>query len=155
MRFIECATLKLKELGGHRIPPYAILSHTWEEQETLFGDDLERINQDTSSNGRTCKIIKTCEVALWDGFHYLWVDTYCIDKGSSAELTEATNSMYKWYQSSGRCYDIAYCLLGIFEINMPLTYGEGAKAFRQLQEEIIQETNDLTLFAWEAEHSTV
>ena len=28
----------------------------------------------------------------------------CIDKGSSAELTEAINSMYRWYQRSQRCY---------------------------------------------------
>ncbi|KAI1455884.1 hypothetical protein F4805DRAFT_257528 [Annulohypoxylon moriforme] len=44
--------------------------------------------------------------------------------------------------------DTAYCLLGIFEINMPLLYGEGNKAFLRLQEEICKQNNDLTLFAW-------
>ncbi|KAG4428232.1 hypothetical protein IFR05_016285 [Cadophora sp. M221] len=47
-----------------------------------------------------------------------------------------------------RLEDEAYCLLGIFNVNMPLLYGEGEKAFIRLQEEIIKETNDLTLFAW-------
>ncbi|KAF4818161.1 Vegetative incompatibility protein HET-E-1 [Colletotrichum tropicale] len=47
-----------------------------------------------------------------------------------------------------RTEDRAYSLLGIFDINMPLIYGEGHKAFRRLQEEITRETNDLSLFAW-------
>jgi hypothetical protein len=44
--------------------------------------------------------------------------------------------------------DIAYCLLGLFEVNMPLIYGEGARAFIRLQEEIIKETDGQSLFAW-------
>ncbi|KLU89729.1 hypothetical protein MAPG_08698 [Magnaporthiopsis poae ATCC 64411] len=47
-----------------------------------------------------------------------------------------------------RLEDTAYCLLGIFGVNMPLIYGEGAKAFIRLQEVIAQSTNDLSLFAW-------
>ncbi|AEO64635.1 uncharacterized protein THITE_2142492 [Thermothielavioides terrestris NRRL 8126] len=47
-----------------------------------------------------------------------------------------------------RLEDTAYCLLGIFDVNMPLIYGEGSKAFRRLQEEIIRQSNDLTIFAW-------
>jgi hypothetical protein len=43
--------------------------------------------------------------------------------------------------------DIAYCLLGIFGVNMPMLYGEGAQAFVRLQEEIIKDNNDLTIFA--------
>ncbi|KAF4820430.1 Vegetative incompatibility protein HET-E-1 [Colletotrichum siamense] len=49
-----------------------------------------------------------------------------------------------------RVEDRAYSLLGIFDINMPMIYGEGHKAFRRLQEEIARETNDLSLFAWRA-----
>jgi hypothetical protein len=49
-----------------------------------------------------------------------------------------------------RVEDIGYCLLGIFDVNMPLIYGEGLKAFRRLQEEIIKRNNDLTIFAWDA-----
>lgn len=38
------------------------------------------------------------------GLSYAWIDTCCIDKSSSAELTEAINSMYQWYQRSEVCY---------------------------------------------------
>jgi hypothetical protein len=47
-----------------------------------------------------------------------------------------------------RTEDIAYCLLGVFDVNMPLLYGEGNKAFYRLQEEIIKKSNDLTILAW-------
>lgn len=47
-----------------------------------------------------------------------------------------------------RIEDTAYCLLGIFDVNMPLLYGEESKAFRRLQEEIIKSTADLSIFAW-------
>lgn len=40
------------------------------------------------------KIYMTCLQALRDGLDYVWVDTCCIDKSSSAELSEAINSMY-------------------------------------------------------------
>ena len=46
--------------------------------------------------------------------------------------------------------DMAYCLLGIFDVQIPFLYGEGEKAFIRLQEEIVKETNDFSLFAWEA-----
>lgn len=45
--------------------------------------------------------------------------------------------------------DIAYCLLGLFDVNMPLLYGEGERAFIRLQEEILRETEDYTILAWE------
>lgn len=47
-----------------------------------------------------------------------------------------------------RAEDIAYCLMGIFDVNMPLLYGEGEKAFYRLQEEIARGSTDMTLFAW-------
>ncbi|KAI8626776.1 hypothetical protein F5Y19DRAFT_478266 [Xylariaceae sp. FL1651] len=50
--------------------------------------------------------------------------------------------------------DMAYCLLGIFDVNMPMIYGEGAKAFLKLQEEIAKTTNDLSLFAWTSQAET-
>jgi len=52
------------------------------------------------------KIKRCCEIALSDGFKYVWVDTCCIDKTSSSELTEAINSMYRWYENSAVCYPI-------------------------------------------------
>ncbi|KAF5001076.1 hypothetical protein FGRMN_1270 [Fusarium graminum] len=47
-----------------------------------------------------------------------------------------------------RVEDIAYCMLGIFDINMQIVYGEGMRAFIRLQEEIIRVSNDQTLFCW-------
>jgi hypothetical protein len=50
------------------------------------------------------KILKTCEVARDTGLEYAWVDTCCIDKSSSAELSEAINSMFQWYQDAKVCF---------------------------------------------------
>jgi hypothetical protein len=44
--------------------------------------------------------------------------------------------------------DMAYCLMGLFKVNMPLLYGEGGKAFYRLQLEIIKESDDQSIFAW-------
>lgn len=52
------------------------------------------------------------------------------------------------HRETARIEDIAYCLLGIFDVNMPLLYGEGKKAFIRLQQEIMKETHDFSLFAW-------
>lgn len=50
-----------------------------------------------------------------------------------------------------RVEDEAYCLLGLFGVSMPLIYGEGSKAFRRLQEEIMKQSDDETIFAWKEE----
>ncbi|KAI0551983.1 heterokaryon incompatibility protein-domain-containing protein [Xylaria curta] len=47
-----------------------------------------------------------------------------------------------------RTEDMAYCMLGLFDINMPLLYGEGSRAFIRLQEEIMKVSNDHSLFCW-------
>jgi len=44
--------------------------------------------------------------------------------------------------------DLSYCLLGLLEVHMPLLYGEGARAFIRLQEEVMKTGNDPTIFAW-------
>ncbi|KAH3950765.1 hypothetical protein HBI56_205850 [Parastagonospora nodorum] len=58
---------------------------------------------------------------------------------------------FSWAASrqTSRTEDIAYCLFGIFELNLPLLYGEGKNAFRRLQEEIIRTILDLSIFAWQ------
>lgn len=222
---------------GRHIPKYAILSHTWEDEEVLFehmGDSARKARKGWR------KIQMTLQLAQRAGLEYVWVDTCCIDKRSSAELSEAINSMYRWYGRSEICYaflsdhsvdkplgascrwftrgwtlqeliapsnvvffdqawnmignkiqlsnklskitginpsilrheqslasiavaqkmswaalrqttrpeDEAYCLLGIFNVNMPLLYGEEEKAFRRLQEEIMKSTPDLSILAW-------
>jgi hypothetical protein len=50
--------------------------------------------------------------------------------------------------------DMAYCLLGLFDINMPLLYGEGDRAFERLQEEILKRSDDLSLFLWQDEEDS-
>ena len=238
MWLINVHTRQLESFEGTRIPQYAILSHRWEEEEVTFSDI--RQGQGKHKKGYR-KIDLTCKHTLQEGYKYCWIDTCCIDKSSSAELSEAINSMYDWYKKAANCYafisdvhnmslegfadsawftrgwtlqellapsnvdffdhewnhlgsrqslkatisrvsgiseyalrwfypdaypvaermswaaarrttreeDEAYSLLGIFEINMPLIYGEGRRAFHRLQEEILKNTDDLTLFAWQ------
>jgi hypothetical protein len=64
------------------------------------------MNGNTSNKKGYDKIKRCCEVALSDGFKYAWIDTCCIDKTSSSELSEAINSMYRWYKTAAVCYVI-------------------------------------------------
>ncbi|KAI5986976.1 heterokaryon incompatibility protein-domain-containing protein [Pisolithus orientalis] len=98
----------LKELDdkGTR---YAILSHRWgdevgyEEMTGLMNMEERKRDQIRQRNGYQ-KIIKSCKQASKDGYELLWIDTCCIDKWSSSELSEAINSMYRWYQNAQVCY---------------------------------------------------
>jgi hypothetical protein len=47
-----------------------------------------------------------------------------------------------------RSEDMAYCLMGLFKVNMPLLYGEGSSAFYRLQLEIMKQSDDESIFAW-------
>ena len=240
MRLINTSSFELLEFNPPKIPRYAILSHTWSDDEFVFSD---RDNPDRRDSKGFQKISGCCALAAAEGWQFVWVDTCCIDKSSSAELTEAINSMYKWYERSEVCYvyledflleaaredrgesfresrwfsrgwtlqellapqnvvfydrkwieigsktflqakissicgissdhlnqpkkasiatkmfwasrrhtsreeDMAYSLLGLFGINMPLLYGEGDNAFYRLQCEIIQSSADESIFAW-------
>lgn len=104
MRLIDTKTLRLKEFWGDDIPRYAILSHTWETEEVTF-QQFTQLSRDVLSKlkGFT-KIQRTCQLARRSGIQWAWVDTCCIDKTSSAELTEAINSMFRWYRDSAVCY---------------------------------------------------
>ena len=269
MRLIDTQTFELKDFGSQP-PPYAILSHTWDDEEVTF-QDMSRIRAARKKNG-FAKIERCCRQALRDGFDWVWIDTCCIDKTSSAELSETINSMFKWYERALKCYaflvdvylrpgdaalaaleqpaqqvypvgsgdessfdinrhpffgsnwwsrgwtlqeliapydvefyncdwerltskrackgtincfvgiplsvldhtaplasicaaeriswasdrvttreeDMAYCLLGILDVNMPLLYGEGGlRAFQRLQEQVISTNEDYTLFLWD------
>jgi hypothetical protein len=95
------------DLVDDRIPPYAILSHTWEGQEVAFKDlknhkDIKNI--DAKLKGGYQKIFFCAEQAKRDGLDYFWIDTCCIDKSNSQELQEAINSMFRWYQNAKKCY---------------------------------------------------
>jgi len=64
----------------------------------------ETKNDRITSKAGYRKITTACDMALKNGYRYAWVDTCCIDKTSSAELTEAINSMFGWYRQSQVCY---------------------------------------------------
>lgn len=259
------------QLCTHRGQPYAILSHRWFEDanhEVLF-TDIEQIDQIVIStqDGSDVSIIKNpqyaggfasskpafkkvqgaAQQARSNSYDYVWIDTCCVDKNSSAELSEAINSMFKWYKAAKVCYayladvsdaadtshnsqfaasdwwkrgwtlqellapsrltfftsdwrvighkhglsavianiaginadlftgrelesfsvaqrmswasgrkttrpeDTAYCLMGLFDVHIPVLYGEGEKAFLRLQQEIIKELDDESIFAWRDE----
>lgn len=254
MRLINNESFTLDEFMGS-VPKYAILSHTWEDGEVTFEDFNNPEPSVRSQKGGFGKIQRMCELANRAGLKYSWVDTCSIDKRSSAELTEAINSMFQWYKDAVVCFvwladlpteqsshsrlstqqplipglescrwftrgwtlqeliapsrvefydqewhfrgtkadlsnqlaritnisvdvlrnaasmyrlsvaqrmswaasrqttraeDTAYCLLGIFNVNMPMMYGEGTRAFIRLQETIAAQSNDFSLFAWKA-----
>lgn len=105
MWLLNTDTLELSEFIGTLVPPYAILSHTWGLEEVSFVEMKkpkyrERIKQKAGFS----KIEGCCTRAKQDGYTWVWVDTCCIDKRSSAELSEAINSMFRWYQCSRVCY---------------------------------------------------
>jgi hypothetical protein len=103
MRLINVKTMRIEEhMGSMMLDQYAILSHTWEDEEVTFGDFC---NLDNAIKKRGfAKIRQTCAMAQEAGLSYAWVDTCCIDKTSSAELSEAINSMYSWYAGAKICY---------------------------------------------------
>lgn len=252
IRFIKTSDLSLHVFQGHTIPSYAILSHRWEEDEITLQDVQGNL---APHKAGWLKLRNYCTFAARKGHDYAWIDTCCIDRSSSAELSESINSMFKWYRKANTCYaylydvpahgdvtmaewmkkfrgsewftrgwtlqellaprelafvcrgwgevlgtraslsdevnqvtgipktplirgwsmrdqfgasrytiaqlmswasdrhttlveDAAYSLMGLFSINMPLLYGEGANAFIRLQLEIMNKYDDNSLFAW-------
>lgn len=105
MRLINTYSLELTEFLGDTVPPYAILSHAWTDDEITFGDMASGSDRAALSQRKGYrKIVGCCAKARSDGLSYAWVDTCCIDKSSSAELSEAINSMFQWYRSATVCY---------------------------------------------------
>ena len=106
MRLLNTIDFTFKEFWTDDTPQYAILSHYWSQdandaevtyQQLLWG------NYRHASAGWK-KIAKCCEIAASRDLDWVWVDTCCINKDSSAELTEAINSMYLWYRNAKECY---------------------------------------------------
>ncbi|KAH8893860.1 HET-domain-containing protein [Thozetella sp. PMI_491] len=263
MRLIDVSTLRVVNVRDDEVPEYAILSHTWgtEEEEVTFQEMIAyaeipaKVKRKASLPAAALlqrkkgfvKIVRAAEKAKEYNLDYIWIDTCCIDKTSSAELSEAINSMYRWYQQANICFallsdvsiqslnsnssvevalgnsrwftrgwtlqeliapfqvtffdmnwnplgskedsrlceiirgitrididvlrgsvplqdvsvarrmeyasrrqttrpeDMAYCLLGLFNVHLPLLYGEGNRAFLRLQEEILKEILHLRL----------
>ncbi|KAI0455732.1 heterokaryon incompatibility protein-domain-containing protein [Xylaria acuta] len=105
MRLLNVKTLQLEDFSLiKKRPKYAILSHTWLKEEVLFHhiESLERSALEKLKG--FAKVRDSCAQAQADGYDYIWIDTCCIDKSSSAELSEAINSMWAWYRQSDICY---------------------------------------------------
>jgi hypothetical protein len=240
MWLLHAIELRLQQFSPADVPEYAILSHRWEQEEVTF-QDME--NETFRQLKGFSKLQGCCERAAGGGYSWVWIDTCCIDKTSSAELSEAINSMYHWYHDSAVCYayladiqevmnlatskwftrgwtlqelvaprrlilfdgqwreigtkhllaeqissittipkntllgssplycnvaqrmswasmrhtsreeDMAYCLMGLFDVHMLPIYGEGLeKAFLRLQEEILKRSSDQTLLLWTPSH---
>jgi hypothetical protein len=244
MYLLDTSTLHLHAFFDPDVPYYAILSHRWEEGEVLYQDIR---NGTAESKPGYAKVRGCCDLARSEGWDYVWLDSCCIDKASSVELSEAINSMFRWYEEAQVCYaylsdvphpykayepdedrymtdfresewftrgwtlqellaprtvvfydkywseigtrsslentirsftninceftefksasvaqkmswaalrqttrleDVAYCLLGLFDINMTTIYGEGWNAFTRLQLKILSTTHDESIFAW-------
>ena len=92
-----------EHLTKDSIPPYAILSHTW-------GSDKDEVKYEDVTNGTAAskrgyyKISFCIRQAQRDKLGHFWVDTCCIDRSNSAELSEAINSMFRWYANAEKCY---------------------------------------------------
>lgn len=96
-------TFRPVEFAGVTVPPYAVLSHTWDQ------DDHEVSYQDLiAGNGPNKfgwrRLAFCARQAKRDGLRYFWVDSCCIDKRSSAESSEAVTSMFRWYYRSAQCF---------------------------------------------------
>ncbi|KAK0716654.1 hypothetical protein B0T21DRAFT_65136 [Apiosordaria backusii] len=103
MRLINVRTKRLEKFYPEPPEPYAILSHTWgREEEELSFQGMQAL--DSCDVSRRAKLNRSCEQASKDGINYIWIDTCCIDKSSTVELSEAINSMFRWYQNSKICY---------------------------------------------------
>lgn len=84
-------TMQLHEFTTN-VPKYVILSHTWLDEGKVEFDDVSK--PDVRDMPGYQKLLAACRQASNDGYEWIWIDTCCINKNSSAELSEAINSMY-------------------------------------------------------------
>ncbi|KAH8647267.1 hypothetical protein BX600DRAFT_484540 [Xylariales sp. PMI_506] len=95
--------LKLTKDLTDNIPAYAILSHTWgpDEEELTLQDVIEQKGRDKKGYRK----IEFCSSqAESGGLRYFWIDSCCIDKTNNTELSQAINSMFRWYCDAAKCY---------------------------------------------------
>jgi len=105
MRLLNVKTLTFEEFMNEKtIPKYAILSHTWGAEEVTYQDMCDGLSQTVQQKTGFTKIRLACQQAKAEGLEFCWVDTCCIDKKSSAELSEAINSMFRWYSRAAVCF---------------------------------------------------
>lgn len=105
MRLINTKTMQLEEFASHREQTYTILSHRWGKDEVSFEEwnyPQSKLKQGYRKIEGFCHLVlERHEEGAFSP--YAWVDTCCIDKRSSAELSEAINSMYEWYKDAECC----------------------------------------------------
>ncbi|KAK7177910.1 hypothetical protein PSPO01_16043 [Paraphaeosphaeria sporulosa] len=102
LKRLPSGDFQLVSVSNDQPPPYAILSHTWADgQEVTYSELVAGAGKDKTGYAK----IRFCsERAEADGLEYCWVDTCCIDKSTSDELSTAINSMFRWYKRASRCY---------------------------------------------------
>jgi hypothetical protein len=117
------------EFAPGDVPPYAILSHTWgpDRDEVSYNDIMERTPRHWMWKKGSRKLRFCAHRARADDLEYFWVDTCCINKSSSAELSEAINSMYRWYKHSKVCY--------VYLSDVPCTALDGPGDFTSLADD--------------------
>ncbi|KAF1365193.1 HET-domain-containing protein, partial [Lizonia empirigonia] len=91
-------------IGDDEVPPYAILSHTWQEGQEVTFDGWTHDRTESKSKTGYKKILFCAQQAERDGLQHFWVDTCCINKADPVELQDAINSMFRWYQNAAKCY---------------------------------------------------
>jgi len=114
----------------------------WTLQELLGPENVVFYSEDWQSLGTKSQLSQLLSSITLIEEEYLL--------GKDLQLASVAKRM-SWAsrRNTTRIEDVSYSLLGIFDVNMPLIYGEGKKAFRRLQEEILKSTPyDHTLFAW-------
>ncbi|KAM5534181.1 hypothetical protein V8D89_012201 [Ganoderma adspersum] len=90
---------------------YAILSHTWDGDEQTL-QEVRAIGERCRASGTnprddpelSSKIRNCCILVEKHGYRWVWIDSCCIDKTSSSELSEAINSMFRWYKEAEVCF---------------------------------------------------
>ncbi|KAF0328653.1 ankyrin repeat-containing protein [Colletotrichum asianum] len=120
MRLLNTTTFQLTDFVG-KAPPYAILSHTWGEEEVLFAD----ISNPSVPKVGWAKVLNSCYLARSLGYTWIWINTCCIDKSSSAELSEAINSMFRF------CQNAVICIAYLSDVPYPSSEGEIPKVLAE------------------------
>ena len=108
MRLLNVNTFKFEEFEGKKIPRYAIASHRWCADEATYVDVLENKNTQTEGFKKIqgfCAFTKSRNSyegrrrdGPFTGLKYIWIDTCCIDRRNSAEISENITSMYRYYE---------------------------------------------------------
>ena len=83
----------MEEYFDSKIPKYAMLCDRWGSDEITYKDCIKERRKDSAGYK---EILALCDLSRNEGFSYGWVDTVCIDKRWGAELSEATDSMFRW-----------------------------------------------------------